>query len=258
MDPTFNINSLKRIAVKNQNIIASTEGRLIANNKHPRWDVNLSAIMDILIHNTGRFVEHYASDLLIHTEHVHNYVKNGIRHNTVFFFGLRESGVDHDAYIANHMASSSYPTYRRIYALVTRIDIPGNNITFELKDLTGQIFTHRINDEKSAAPCRFELDYGTKGDKYILDFDFYDEELNLYGIIPLENGDTVKVLLKHDCMTDPVIRSYMIYHKNCQSDRKTSHSTILAEAEEELKNSLEALLNNLRSENVMISKKLLF
>lgn len=87
---------------------------------------NLSSIYTKLIQDTGRFVEHYASDLLIDIKHVqewednvYNTMKNSYGRNTVnipteiYYFGLRQYGVDHIDFIKCRHNNE----YRKIYKL---------------------------------------------------------------------------------------------------------------------------------------------
>lgn len=84
-------------------------------------DINLSGILTKLIQDTGRFVEHYASDLFITWEHAialtdkHEVTPD---EDSIIVFGMRECGVDHNAYFMSRTYSQeSKSTYRKIYAL---------------------------------------------------------------------------------------------------------------------------------------------
>lgn len=92
-------------------------------------NVNLSSIATCLIQNVGRFAEHYASDFLITWKHVEALCqKHDIapEEDSVIFFGIRKSGVDHTAYLISRLKNwygpyNPYPnpdgTYRKCFAV---------------------------------------------------------------------------------------------------------------------------------------------
>lgn len=74
-------------------------------------DMNISSTVNLLIQNTGRFVESYAGDLLINLAHVYAMVR---KHNVelkgesvVIGFGMRRQGVDHNAFIMNRLSETA-------------------------------------------------------------------------------------------------------------------------------------------------------
>lgn len=85
-----------------------------------KWDVNLSSILDILIKEAAQCTR-YASDLFISWEQVEEFLKKekpGL--SKLFFFGFRDMGVDHLAYIQAKYDPRNIgitPDYRCIYML---------------------------------------------------------------------------------------------------------------------------------------------
>lgn len=90
-------------------------------NEHShKWDVNLSSILDILIKEAAKCTR-YASDLFISWEQVEELLKKErLDYPRMFFFGFRDMGVDHLAYIQAKYDPRNIgitPDYRCIYML---------------------------------------------------------------------------------------------------------------------------------------------
>ena len=90
-------------------------------NEHShKWDVNLSSILDILIKEAAKCTR-YASDLFISWEQVEELLKKEqLIFPKKFFFGFRDMGVDHLAYIQAKYDPRNIgitPDYRCIYML---------------------------------------------------------------------------------------------------------------------------------------------
>lgn len=134
--------------------ITSASGVItVDNEKKPiKVDINLSGIYDILIHETGRFAERYASDLLIDIKSFEKdlYEKPFEHNHKTYLFGIRRDGVDHNAYVyANIKNNKNRPGYlnmyyRKLLAVELRIDetpYSGNNysIYVTIKDLANLI-----------------------------------------------------------------------------------------------------------------------
>ena len=90
-------------------------------NEHShKWDVNLSSILDILIKEAAKCTR-YASDLFISWEQVEELLKKEqLIFPKKFFFGFRDMGVDHLAYIQAKYDPKNIgitPDYRCIYML---------------------------------------------------------------------------------------------------------------------------------------------
>lgn len=103
-------------------------------------DITLPGLITLLIQNTGRFVEHYASDLLINLRSLDAYLDhtryNERKDEDVIMFGLRRDGVDGNAFVLSRLGYNfnseinlnsefealhkSYSNeYRRLYLLYT-------------------------------------------------------------------------------------------------------------------------------------------
>lgn len=88
-------------------------------------NTNLSGLETFLIHQTGRYVDDYASDIIISINALENMMQN-LRDcdlSKPIIFALRENGVDHLEYLESNMdnyrQNSDYLEhyYRKIYAL---------------------------------------------------------------------------------------------------------------------------------------------
>ena len=91
-----------------------------------KWDINLSSILDILIKEAAKCVR-YASDLFISWKQVEESlcVETETYPTKRFFFGFRDMGVDHLAYINSKYDPDNIgisPDYRCIYMLKGELD----------------------------------------------------------------------------------------------------------------------------------------
>ena len=102
------------------------------NSYFKRWDVNLSGILSFLIKEAAKCV-FFSSDLFITWQGVEKSLYTELYGKQQFFFGFREMGVDHLAFIDckyNPEKTWINPDYRVIYMLEgTR---SGDDITFTL------------------------------------------------------------------------------------------------------------------------------
>lgn len=131
--------------------------------------INLSEIYTQLIQNTGRFVEKYASDLIIGINSMRKDIESLCNSDTEYAeiwhsFGLRKKGVDHEAYILNRTYQaikqndygflSNY--YRRIYVLKTTKRKIKETYTFhiftcEIRDITTKISLSDLRTDISSS-----------------------------------------------------------------------------------------------------------
>ena len=85
-----------------------------------KWDINYSSILTELIQSAGRFCERYASDLFIDWMTIENQLTGdeifSAEGTDVFYFGMRESGVDHKEWIRSRIAENQ-DIYRALYRL---------------------------------------------------------------------------------------------------------------------------------------------
>lgn len=91
-----------------------------------KWYINYSSILTELICSAGRFCEYYASDLFIDWKAIDEKLTGedifSLDGTDVFYFGMRESGVDHESFIRSRIAEN-HGQYRALYRLeVTRKD----------------------------------------------------------------------------------------------------------------------------------------
>ena len=84
------------------------------------FDINYSSILTKLIQECGRLCESYASDLFITWNSIEKRLKEKVMETSVYLFGIREMGVDHNEFVINCYNNSGYYAgyeYRKIYRL---------------------------------------------------------------------------------------------------------------------------------------------
>ena len=128
------------------NIVAT--GKLT---KNGNYCINLSDIFTKLIQETGRFVEQYASDLIIECDSIRDAAKCPADNQSQFFaIGLRKYGVDGNSYVVNNMRNDwNSEHYRRIYGIaITYSDDDAMHV--ELRDIQSEIamLAYRMETEK--------------------------------------------------------------------------------------------------------------
>ena len=107
--------------------------------------VNLDEIYQILIENTGRFVESHAADLLITIPRIIECIADRNTTKHIIYFGLRRNGVDHEEFILNRLQDlKCYGQYyyRKIFAVRIEkqtIDDCYMDITVQLFDISNNI-----------------------------------------------------------------------------------------------------------------------
>ena len=81
-----------------------------------KWEINTSSILTRLIQETGRWCEHYASDLFVQWKYrIDQKLDNGTLYTDTFVFAFRDSGVDHEEWYENHKNEHNY--YRAVWFL---------------------------------------------------------------------------------------------------------------------------------------------
>lgn len=86
-------------------------------------DINMSTVWTYLVKEVGGVVERYSSDLLISYEEVRRRLQRGeVRNGDVFYFGIRDDGVDNMPYVAAACEKGGTPkeameAYIELYAL---------------------------------------------------------------------------------------------------------------------------------------------
>lgn len=79
---------------------SSDERKIKATGDIERGDsINTSSILTRLIQETGRYCDHYASDLFILWREIENRIEQKTLETKRYLFGLRESGVDGNSFI---------------------------------------------------------------------------------------------------------------------------------------------------------------
>jgi hypothetical protein len=100
------------------------------------FDINYSSILTKLIQECGRLCESYASDLFITWDGIAQKLKEKTMETSVYLFGIREMGVDHNEFILNRYNNDGCYTkyeYRKIYRL--NIIVEGDLIRMELYEI---------------------------------------------------------------------------------------------------------------------------
>lgn len=100
------------------------------------FEINYSSILTKLIQECGRLCESYASDLFITWSSIERKIEEKTMKTSVYLFGIREMGVDHNEFILNHYNNygcyAKYE-YRKIYRLNVFVD--GDLIKMELYEI---------------------------------------------------------------------------------------------------------------------------
>ena len=100
------------------------------------FDINYSSILTKLIQECGRLCESYASDLFITWSGIERKLKEKTMETSVYLFGIREMGVDHNEFIISRYNNNSYRAkyeYRKMYRL--NIIVGGDLIRMELYEV---------------------------------------------------------------------------------------------------------------------------
>ena len=100
------------------------------------FDINYSSILTKLIQESGRLCESYASDLFITWNSIERKLKEKTMETSVYLFGIREMGVDHNEFILsryNNNGCYAKYEYRKIYRL--NIFVEGDLIRMELYEI---------------------------------------------------------------------------------------------------------------------------
>ena len=100
------------------------------------FDINYSSILTKLIQECGRLCESYASDLFITWNGIVQNLKEKTMGTSVYLFGIREMGVDHNEFILgryNNNGCYAKHEYRKIYRL--NIIVESDLIKMELYEI---------------------------------------------------------------------------------------------------------------------------
>ena len=123
---------------------------------------SMTGMLDVLIQETGRFVESYASDLLVSVNCMMEKLRSASGNKAgLYLFGLRKSGVDHYEYVRSNMLQNRGcphridDYYRKIYAIKAEI-LPredsgaADTLRLEMKEIGSQL-AHELYMAVSAA-----------------------------------------------------------------------------------------------------------
>ena len=117
--------TVKSIFEKSDIICCDTSAFVNRDNHFDENDINLSSIVTMLIQETGRWVEAYASDLFFTWDEVCCCINRHMKTTELlptetFMFGLRKNGVDHNAFVIsriNNPTDFNNDFYRKVYAV---------------------------------------------------------------------------------------------------------------------------------------------
>ena len=97
-----------------------------------RCNLNWSDIIDKLIRLSAKYTDYYASDALISINVIQKDIDAG-KTKSEYYFGFRESGVDHDEYILQADKRNVHYYYRAVWRISVEHDIESNQITMNLQ-----------------------------------------------------------------------------------------------------------------------------
>lgn len=92
--------------------LSKEEGQLIISGGNASVDINMSSIWTELIKEAAK-CDSYSSDVLIDIDAVREKLASGKPEDFTYYFGFRDNGVDHEAFIRRRGSDE----YRRILAL---------------------------------------------------------------------------------------------------------------------------------------------
>lgn len=93
------------------------EGKAHGYVEHNEISLNWCDIQDKLIRLTAKYTDCYASDLIISINSIQRCLENAQTHG-VWYFGFRESGVDHDSFITQKYEYELKREYRAVWRLM--------------------------------------------------------------------------------------------------------------------------------------------
>ena len=104
-----------------------------------KYEINMASIATKLIQEAGRWCDSYASDFLIDWRQIENLLESGEEEfDEVFFFGIRQCGVDHYNFILyRNINNVSSDYYSRIYAL--RMKAENERLNVKLVDIKNSL-----------------------------------------------------------------------------------------------------------------------
>lgn len=152
--------TFKEAVDRSEKILVEETGMLSLDNS----TLNLSAVADVLIRDSGRFAEHYASDMLYGWEQVKKLTAPRVvetPENHVICFGIRKMGVDGNTNILKALKQtqrkrgdyvSAESKYRRILAVGISIVPPADGgtaarISAQVKNITASVYKLAEEDE---------------------------------------------------------------------------------------------------------------
>ena len=129
------------------------------NHTHGRPDdINMSSIYTTLIHEAGRWVERYASDLLFDIKAIDEAIKkNPVESRQVVAIGLRKDGCDGNSFVISRLRDTkrpliSYVNPEQVYRKLFLVEIDkdkSNEVYVELHNVTTDLRSLAQEDEKN-------------------------------------------------------------------------------------------------------------
>lgn len=106
------------IALRNPNHQYTIKQEQFLIDETPTDELNISDIQTKLIQITGRFCEHHADDLLLTFAEIEAFAKNASfkgENRWIIGIGIRESGVDHNAFIMGRLRNTKHDFSNLVY-----------------------------------------------------------------------------------------------------------------------------------------------
>ena len=102
-----------------------------------RIDINWSSIATKLIKLAAE-CEAYSSDIVYDLVDIENSLRNGTMETCTKWFGFRDMGVDHEAFMSGRLSSTCYGSnpYREIWRLDINIDTYESEVEMHLYEVT--------------------------------------------------------------------------------------------------------------------------
>lgn len=128
-------------------LVKEAQGQLIIRGGKASVDINMSSIWTELIKEAAK-CDSYSSDVLIDIDAVREKLASGKPEDFTYYFGFRDNGVDHEAFIRNRKSDG----YRRILSLSVTYEKYGDTgyekcywITAKLKEIEHLPETSDVN-----------------------------------------------------------------------------------------------------------------
>lgn len=122
----------------------------LAHSTDEKYNFNISTMLTLLIQETGRYTERFASDVIISINFMTKALEDPFANNgALFLFGIREDGVDHYEFVRsqmkNNLGNPAYfkQYYRKMYAIHLTVqkfdDSDVHKACITMKEIRGEL-----------------------------------------------------------------------------------------------------------------------